>query len=60
MNVTAKAPDGATLFQELVLNVLNLVFAFNATAASTQVELDTNLAMKYPTPFLPKVRAVVR
>jgi len=43
--VTAKAPDGATLTQELILNVLNLGFTINATASSTQVELDTNLAI---------------
>lgn len=43
--VTAKAPDGATLTEELILDVLNLNFTINATAASTQVELDTNLAI---------------
>ncbi|ASV32374.1 MULTISPECIES: TraQ conjugal transfer family protein [Maribacter] len=43
--VTAKAPDGATLTEELLLNVLNLDFILNATASSTQVELDTNLAI---------------
>jgi len=43
--VTAKAPDGATRTEELILNVLNLGFVLNATASSTQVELDTNLAI---------------
>ena len=43
--VTAKAPDGATLTEELLLNVNNLDFTINTTAASTQVELDTNLAI---------------
>ena len=43
--VTAKAPDGASLTEELLLNVLNLDFTINTTAASTQVELDTNLAI---------------
>lgn len=43
--VTSKAPDGATLTEELLLNVLNLDFTINATAASTQVELNTNLAI---------------
>ncbi|MGP1992954.1 TraQ conjugal transfer family protein [Zobellia laminariae] len=43
--VTAKAPDGATLTEELLLNVMNLGFSINATAASTQVQLDTNLAI---------------
>ncbi len=43
--VTAKAPDGAILTEDLVLKVLNLGFSINATAASTQVELDTNLAI---------------
>lgn len=43
--ITAKAPDGATLTEELILNVLNLHFTINTTAASTQVELDTNLAI---------------
>ncbi|MGC1205224.1 MAG: TraQ conjugal transfer family protein, partial [Flavobacteriaceae bacterium] len=43
--VTAKAPDGASLTEELLLNVLNLDFTINTTAASTQVELDTNLAV---------------
>tara|TARA_R110000765_G_scaffold9911_3_gene30839 strand:- start:19087 stop:22125 length:3039 start_codon:yes stop_codon:yes gene_type:complete len=43
--ITAKAPDGATLTEELILNVLNLGFTINATASSTQVELDTNLAI---------------
>ncbi len=43
--ITAKAPDGATLTEELLLNVLNLDFTINTTAASTQVELDTNLAI---------------
>lgn len=45
LTVTAKAPDGATLIEELLLNVLNLDFTINATASSTQVELDTNLAI---------------
>lgn len=43
--VTAKAPDGASLTEELLLNVLNLDFTINTTAAATQVELDTNLAI---------------
>jgi hypothetical protein len=43
--VNAKAPDGATLTQELFLNVLNLDFTINATASTSQVELDTNLAI---------------
>jgi len=43
--ITAKAPDGATLTEELLLNVLNLDFTINTTAASTQVELNTNLAI---------------
>ncbi len=43
--ITAKAPDGATLTEELLLSVLNLDFTINATASSTQVELDTNLAI---------------
>ena len=43
--ITAMAPDGATLTEELVLNVLNLDFSINATAASTKIELDTNLAI---------------
>lgn len=43
--VTAKAPDGATLTRDLLLNVLNLDFTINATATSAQVELDTNLAI---------------
>ncbi|MGB3143457.1 MAG: TraQ conjugal transfer family protein, partial [Maribacter sp.] len=42
---TSKAPDGATLTEELILNVLNLGFTIKATASSTQVELDTNLAI---------------
>ena len=45
LTVTAKAPDGASLTEELILNVLNLDFTLNATASSTQVELDTNLAI---------------
>ncbi|PIB31440.1 TraQ conjugal transfer family protein [Maribacter sp. 4G9] len=45
LTVTAKAPDGATLIEELLLNVLNLDFTINSTASSTQVELDTNLAI---------------
>lgn len=45
LTVTAKAPDGATLTEELFLNVLNLDFTINATASSTHVELDTNLAI---------------
>ena len=43
--VTAKAPDGATLTEVLLITVLNLGFTINATAASTQVELNTNLAV---------------
>lgn len=43
--VTAKAPDGATLMEELLLTVLNLNFTLNATASASQVELDTNLAI---------------
>lgn len=43
--VTVTAPDGATLTEELLINVLNLDFTINATASSTQVELDTNLAI---------------
>ena len=45
LTVTAKAPDGAVLTQELNLTVLDLNFSINATAASTKVELDTNLAI---------------
>lgn len=45
LTVTAKAPDGAILTEELLLTVLNLDFTINATASSTQVELDTNLAI---------------
>ncbi|MCM4166597.1 hypothetical protein KCTC52924_03537 [Arenibacter antarcticus] len=43
--ITAKAPDGAKLTEELLLSVLNLNFTINTTAASSQVELDTNLAI---------------
>ncbi len=43
--ITAMAPDGATLTEELLLSVLNLDFSINATAASTKIELDTNLAI---------------
>ncbi len=45
LTVTVKAPDGATLTKELLLDVLNLDFSINATVASTKVELDTNLAI---------------
>ena len=45
LSITAKAPDGATLNEELLLKVLNLDFTINTTPASTQVELDTNLAI---------------
>jgi len=45
LTVTAKAPDGASLTEELLLNVSNLDFTINATASASQVELDTNLAI---------------
>ncbi|NKI27869.1 DUF3872 domain-containing protein [Arenibacter sp. 6A1] len=45
LSLTAKAPDGATITEELLFNVVNLEFTFNTTAASTVVELDTNLAI---------------
>ncbi len=45
LTMTATAPDGATLTKELLLSVGNLSFTFRATAASTQVELSTNLAV---------------
>lgn len=45
LTMTAKAPDGATITKELLLVVGNLNFTFRATAASSQVELDTNLAI---------------
>src|SRR6056297_216574 len=45
LTVTAKAPDGATISNELILNIGNVNFTFRATAASTQVELDSNLAV---------------
>ena len=45
LTMTAKAPDGATLTKELLLNVSDLNFTFRATAASSQVELDTNIAI---------------
>ena len=45
LTMTAKAPDGATITRELVMVVGNLNFTFRATAASTQVELDTNIAI---------------
>lgn len=45
LTMTAKAPDGATLTNELILNIGNVNFTFRATAASSQVELDSNLAV---------------
>ena len=45
LTMTAKAPDGATLTNELLLVVGNINFTFRATAASSQVELETNLAI---------------
>ena len=45
LTMVAKAPDGATITRELVLDVGNLNFTFRATGASTQVELDTNIAI---------------
>ncbi|WP_421803156.1 TraQ conjugal transfer family protein [Flagellimonas sp.] len=45
LTMTAKAPDGATLTNELLLAVENINFTFRATAASSQVELETNLAV---------------
>ncbi len=45
LTMTAKAPDGATLTNELLLVVENIDFTFRATAASSQVELETNLAI---------------
>ena len=45
LTMTATAPDGATLTNELVLNVTDLEFIFRATASASQVELNTNLAV---------------
>ncbi|PIB37675.1 TraQ conjugal transfer family protein [Maribacter sp. 4G9] len=45
LTMIAKAPDGASLMNELLLTVGNVNFTFRATAASSQVELDTNLAI---------------
>lgn len=45
LTMTAKAPDGATISNELILNIGNVNFTFRATAASSQVELDSNLAV---------------
>ena len=45
LTMTATAPDGAKITRELLLNVGNLNFTFRATASSSQVELDTNLAV---------------
>lgn len=45
LTMTAKAPDGATISNELILNIGNVNFTFRATAASSQVELDSNLAI---------------
>lgn len=45
LTMTAKAPDGAMLTKVLLLNVSDLNFTFRATASSSQVELDTNLAI---------------
>lgn len=45
LTMTATAPDGATLTNELILNVTNLAFIFRATASAAQVELNTNLAV---------------
>ncbi|TLP81814.1 TraQ conjugal transfer family protein [Maribacter sp. ACAM166] len=45
LTMTAKAPDGATISNELIFNVSNVNFTFRATAASSQVELDSNLAV---------------
>lgn len=45
LTMTAKAPDGATLTNEMLLTIENIDFTFRATAASSQVELETNLAI---------------
>lgn len=45
LTMMAKAPDGATITNELILNIGNVNFTFRATAASSQVELNTNLAV---------------
>ena len=45
LTVKAQAPDGAILTQELIVNVIDLDFSISATAASTKVELDKNLAI---------------
>ncbi|WP_026810548.1 TraQ conjugal transfer family protein [Arenibacter latericius] len=45
LSLTATAPDGATKTEELLFTVVNLDFTINTTAASTVVELDTNLAI---------------
>ncbi len=45
LTMTAKAPDGATIANDLVLQVGNVNFTFRTTAASSQVELNTNLAI---------------
>lgn len=45
LSMTAIAPDGAKITRELLLEVGNLDFTFRATAGSSQVELNTNLAV---------------
>lgn len=45
LSMTAEAPDGAKITRELLLPVGNLNFSFRATAGSSQVELNTNLAV---------------
>ncbi|MEM9647123.1 MAG: TraQ conjugal transfer family protein [Bacteroidota bacterium] len=45
LQMTAVAPDGAKITRELLLTVGNLDFSFRATAGSSQVELNTNLAV---------------
>ena len=45
LTMTATAPDGAKITNELLLTVGNLNFTFRSTASSSQVELNTNLAV---------------
>ena len=45
LTMTATAPDGATVTNELTLSVTNLVFIFRSTASASQVELNTNFAI---------------
>jgi|TARA_R110002074_G_scaffold106578_2_gene230204 hypothetical protein len=45
LTMTATAPDGAKITNQLSLTVSNLAFIFRATASASQVELNTNLAV---------------